>query len=378
MDREIKEYIESAIGLLVATQPLYGTVFLYLNKIENSQIPTMAVGITRRVDLALYYNPDFVKKLSKTELRAVLKHEALHVLLHHLTRVKHYAYAPKPFNIAADMAINCHIEGLPDGAVYPKTFGLPDNQSSEWYYDALKQEAEKQGLDPNQVPGDGDTIDDHSLWEDFDDDIIKEKLRNIGEQAIKAQESKSWGSIPGDLAAQIIAANKPVVNWKKEVRYFINRLILAGRKNTRMRPNRRYGYTNPGAKKDFTSKLLVAFDTSGSVSDAQLQEFATELNGMIDCVQVDFVTFDTQLHDQPKEFKKRKKKIDVKGRGGTCFEPIIELADKMEYDGLIVFTDGYAPFPPKPRCRMLWAVCEQDRNVNFPYGKKVVIEKKRN
>tara|TARA_Y100000034_G_C6897051_1_gene413790 strand:+ start:500 stop:1633 length:1134 start_codon:yes stop_codon:yes gene_type:complete len=374
-DTKAKNKLEAAISKLVAFQPLYGEVFLHLNKKERKSIPTLAVGVIRRVDLALYYNPDFISKLTPTELRGVLKHEALHVLLHHLTRAKHFAFNFRGYNIAADCAINCHIEGLPEGALYPSTFQLEDNQSSEWYYEKLKKECEDEGKDFSDLPG--DTLDDHSMWEEFDDDIVEEKIRNIAEKAIKEQEKKGWGNISGNLAQQIIAANKPVVNWKKEVRWFINKLVLMGRKHTRMRPNRRYGMIAPGTKRNYTSKLLVSFDTSGSVSDSQLEYFATELNGMIDHVQVDFVQFDTRIHGKPAPYSKKASKIDIIGRGGTNFHPVIELADEQKYDGLIVFTDGYAPFPDRPRTRVLWAVCEQDRDVAFPYGKKVVIEQKK-
>tara|TARA_A100001011_G_scaffold389500_2_gene471108 strand:- start:2048 stop:3184 length:1137 start_codon:yes stop_codon:yes gene_type:complete len=372
-----KARLESAISKLICFQPLYGEVFLHLNKKSSKKIPTLAVGVIRRVDLALYYNPDFIDGLTSKELRAVLKHEALHVLLHHLTRAKHFAYNMRGYNIAADCAINCHIEGLPDGALYPHLFELENDKSSEYYYEKLKKEAEEKGGDFDDViKGKGDTVDDHSMWEDFDDDIVEEKVRNIAEKAIKEQEKKGWGNINGNIAAKIIAANKPVVNWKKEVRWFINKLVLMGKRNTRMRPNRRYGIKSPGSKRNYTSKLLVAFDTSGSVSDKQLEYFATELNGMIDHVKVDFIQFDTKIYGDPKPYERRKSSIEIIGRGGTCFHPVIEMADEKKYDGLIVFTDGYAPFPDKPRARVLWAVTEQDSGVQFPYGKKVVIEEK--
>ena len=143
--REIRDRIEGDIAKLITFQPLYGTVFMSLNKIESRKIPTLAVGVTRRVDLALYYNPEFVDGLSRTELRAVLKHEALHVLLHHISRAKHFSYSMRGYNIAADMAINQHIEGLPEGCFYPSTFNLPERESSEWYYESLKKEADKDG-----------------------------------------------------------------------------------------------------------------------------------------------------------------------------------------------------------------------------------------
>jgi len=50
--------------------------------------------------------------------------------------------------------------------------------------------------------------------------------------------------------------------------------------------------------------------------------------------------------------------IKVIGRGGTYFQPVIDYIDKnKEYDGLIIFTDGWAPIPTTPknkRTRILW------------------------
>ena len=89
---------------------------------------------------------------------------------------------------------------------------------------------------------------------------------------------------------------------------------------------------------------MVAFDTSGSVSDDQLEYFANELNGMIDHVQVDFVQFDTEITYGPKPYTKKAGKIGIEGRGGTNFYPVVDMASEMEYDGLVVFTDGEALF----------------------------------
>ena len=379
-DSEMRERLDSAISKLVTFKPLFGTVFLFLNKIEEESVKTMGVGTTRRVDLALYYNPEFVKKLTSDELKAVLIHEALHVLLHHIIRATYFDYNMKNYNITADMAINCNIVNLPDGALYPKNFGLPDFEAAEWYYEKLKKESENNHTDiVGLSAGKGDLADDHSKWGECEEDVIKEKVRGIATRAINEQEKRGWGDIPGNIATQVIAANKPIINWKKEVRYFINKLVLMGRRNTRMRPNRRYGYVNPGNKRDFTSRLLVGIDTSGSVSDKDLELFLDELNGMIDHVECDMIFFDTQLYGKPTPFNKKAKKLDVMGRGGTSFHPIVSMVDELDYDGLIIMTDGYAPFPDKPKARVLWCMYPAGEKVDPPWGKKVVIDlKKRN
>jgi predicted metal-dependent peptidase len=391
MNRQAKNRLETAVSILISFSPLYGTVFFSLNKVQNDSIPTMGVGPIRKVDIGLYYNPDFVMSLTKQELIAVLKHEALHLLLHHLERAKLFSYHHKLFNIAADLAINSHIENLPQGALYPKNYELEEGLSADKYYAILKKEQEENGNGKGDgkgkgkgplsdlVNGDQDTLDDHSLWDDFDKDIINEKIRRIAERAVKEQEKRGWGSVSGNLVSQILEANKPKVNWKKEVRYFIGKLVVMGRKSTRMRDNRRtyelYPYLNPGSKRRYTSRLLVAFDTSGSVSDKKLELFVNELSGMIDQVIVDTIMFDTQVYDQPKPFKRKKQKVEIVGRGGTCFEPVVRLADELKYDGLIIFTDGDAPIPQKPKCRVMWCLTSSDANRhNFAYGKKVVIE----
>lgn len=126
-----QDRIDSAISKLIAFKPIFGTVFLFLNKIQDRGMPTMAVGVIRRVDLGLFYNPEFVMKLTHNELKAVLIHESLHILLHHITRSEHFGMNRKGYNIAADMAINCHIPSLPENCFYPKTYSLPDFESAD-------------------------------------------------------------------------------------------------------------------------------------------------------------------------------------------------------------------------------------------------------
>jgi predicted metal-dependent peptidase len=143
VERKASGYLASRISMLVAFKPIYGTVFLFLNKTATWSMPTMGVGPIRKTDLALYYNPDFVLSLSDTEIDAVLIHEALHVLLHHIERGTHYGYHPRLYNVAADMAINTFISGLPPYCVLPKQIGENNEQASDYYYGVLKKKKEQ-------------------------------------------------------------------------------------------------------------------------------------------------------------------------------------------------------------------------------------------
>ena len=317
-NQDAQDRLDSAISKLVTFKPVFGTVFLFLNKKQRRDLPTMGVGILRRVDLGLFYNPEWIMSLTNMELRAVLQHEALHVLLHHIARADHFSFNPRGFNIAADLAINCHISGLPDGGLFPQAFNLPNHESAEWYYKKLKNEAEEKNQGIGEfAEGKGQLVDDHAGWGECEDDVIKEKIRSIADKAIKAQEEKGWSGIGTSLAEAIVSANKPVVNWKREVRWFINKLVVSGRKTTRTRINRREQalkgrredklkdvYIQPGSRRDHQSKLLVAIDTSGSVSEAEAQAFIGEINGMIDYVECHVTMFDTTIQCEPVEVKR--------------------------------------------------------------------------
>ena len=62
---------------------------------------------------------------------------------------------------------------------------------------------------------------------------------------------------------------------------------------------------------------------------------------------IDILQFDCGLKQPLLTIKKAKTEIKELGRGGTNFQPIIDYFEKARkpYDGLIIFTDGYAPQP---------------------------------
>lgn len=388
LNKDAKDRLESAIAKLILFKPIFGTVFIYLNKIQTKEIPTMGVGVIRRTDLGLLYNPDFLLSLTSNELRAVLQHEALHLLLHHIVRSSFFSYNPKLFNIAADAAINCHITGLPKGAIYPENFKLPNFESAEWYYEKIKEEVDNNG--EGSLEGKGNLADSHDGWAEAEDDIIKEKIKSIAEKGIKAQEEKGWSEIGSGLAKAIIDANKSTIDWKRTVKYFIQKMVLTGSKQTRTRINRREQasrvvrelndpfrniYIQPGVKRDHTSKLLVALDCSGSVSDRELQAFVGEINGMIDHVECHVTMFDTRMLCEPFPIQKKVNNLEIMGRGGTDFEPVIRYVEAHNYDGLIMFTDGFCSFPQPPKnVRVLWGITPPGDSVIPPYGKRVRVE----
>jgi predicted metal-dependent peptidase len=130
------------------------------------------------------------------------------------------------------------------------------------------------------------------------------------------------------------------------------RFHIVGRRLTRMKPNQCYGFQYMGSRYDFTTRLLFAVDVSGSMSGQDLALGFSVINRFftygVEAIEV--IQFDTEIKGDPVSLKR--------GRGGASCAPVMRFLDEhRDYDGAIIFTDGYAPVPPRPknrRTRVLW------------------------
>lgn len=189
------------------------------------------------------------------------------------------------------------------------------------------------------------------------DDLLVDR---INEQIRSAHENQSWGTVTGKLREQILATLKPKLDYRTVLRQFRMTILSTQRRLTRMKPSRRYGFLYLGSRRDFTTQLLFAVDVSGSISHEDLQRGFSIVNQFFKygVETIDVIQFDTEIKGDPITLKKARYRLNVMGRGGTSFGPIMQYIDThRQYDGLIVFTDGYASTPPKPknrRTRVLW------------------------
>lgn len=199
-----------------------------------------------------------------------------------------------------------------------------------------------------------------SLWEE--DSMMGCTIDAIIEDIVSS--GTGWGSLAGTLAETIIANSKARIDYRKTLTGFRASILSSKRHLTRMRPNRRSGFENMGSIRRFDTNLLIAVDVSGSISDEVLTHFYSVIAKIFKygIEYVDVVQFDCSLSDI-QTFEKVKKRIDIVGRGGTSFQPIFDfVAKNYKYDGLIIFTDGYAPKPQKPKrlkTKVVW-VCNDE------------------
>jgi predicted metal-dependent peptidase len=194
--------------------------------------------------------------------------------------------------------------------------------------------------------------------EDWDEDTLFDE--RINEVIRVAQASNRWGSIAGKLRERVLTALKPKLDYRAILRQFRTSILATNRVLTRMKPSRRYGFQYMGSRRDFTTKLLVAVDVSGSIPSTDLERGFSLINQFFryGIEQIDVIQFDTEVKGPPLTLKRARRAIEVLGRGGTSFAPVLAYVDEhRDYDGLIIFTDGYAPVPPKPQnrhTRILW------------------------
>ena len=201
-----------------------------------------------------------------------------------------------------------------------------------------------------------------ALWEE--DSLMSSQ---IDIEIDKIQQSNSWGSLAGNISEMIIANTKARIDYRKVLSGFRASILSSKRHLTRMRPNRRSGFDNMGSIRRFNTKLLVAVDVSASVDSVSLSHFYSIIMRAFKygIEHIDVVQFDMELSEpQSLEVAQQKlKQFTITGRGGTSFQPAFDYAaEHPEYDGLIIFTDGCAPEPLKPKrlkAKVAWVLNDE-------------------
>ncbi|MBI4819196.1 MAG: hypothetical protein HY791_23190 [Deltaproteobacteria bacterium] len=339
------------------------------------------------------YNPDFIDSLGDSQLRDVLRFEAMRILL------KHPYLRRKEDPILSYQASNVTLqEYLSTTLPHPRAvdlFGTHDFdlQYFERYY-ALLSEMSRKGRGASQRKeseatragataqlkgksdsdlGDFDASSADSLdgyvsadqsgpqntesWQE--DDFLVER---VDDKIREAAESSSFGSFSGQAKGLILATLRPRLDYRAVLKRFRRSILSTERRLTRMRPNRRYGFDYLGSTYERATKLLFAVDVSGSMSELDIAKGFSIINRFfkVGIQQVDVLTFDAQLTSSVTTLKKARFEVKITGRGGTNFQPVLDYVDEHRgYDGLIVYTDGVAP-APKPLRRtstsVLWMI----------------------
>ena len=380
------EVLSSSIIQLIFKEPFYGHVMQALPRSFSNAIPTAAVGINNGLVEMLFNADFFINELNTSERVGVLKHEILHIVFRHLYRNKKYGKIKLIYNIAADLVVNQYIGNwqLPDNAIKINSFPelkLEENQTLEYYIEQLLT------IDNGKlsiiIPA--DYFDSHDIWDEMSNetndstkDIAAYKLdRIIIDSFEKASNSKDHGDIPREIKQAIFkiqASYKSNINWKKSLKIFAQHSMRSSVFLTHNRISKRFN-TRPGVKIKRSEKLLIAIDTSGSISEKELDVFFREIDLIYKTgAEIDIVECDAKIQG----FYKYNGVCpeNVSGRGGTDFDPVFEFINKgkLNYDGCIYLTDGYASAPKiKCRVKLLWVVTSDIDTSHLINGKIIKL-----
>ncbi len=286
-------------------------------------------------------NPILCEDISDKELEERLRVEVIRILLKHP-----YDRQPDSCSLTARASgSNCvigdsyHLQKVE--MEKPADFALPSNHHFEFYARSIQRQLKlMDGLGPTGEDSDSQQKADIAAnWQQ--DDLMTAQVNEV------ISGINSWGSLSGHLVEEIIASTKARVDYRKILAGFRASILSEKRKLTRMRPNRRSGFDAMGSRYDFTTHMIIGVDCSGSISKDDLRNFYSTINRFFQygIKQIDVVQFDTEL-GEVQTLLKASENIKVKGRGGTCFQPFIDfVAEHPEYDGALIYTDGYALKP---------------------------------
>ena len=270
---------------------------------------------------------------------------------------------------------------------------LDRKAGARYYYDKLKEakdEKDQNGtsgcpdfddLCDQMDSGDGDSLPDHSTWDEFENlseaeqKLIEKQLQKVLGDA-KEQTVKKRGSVPGEIEGVIVIEEivAPKFDWRGYIRRFTGISTKVFTKKIRRKENRRFS-DNPGLKIKMKQHMLLAIDTSGSVSDDELKEFMNEIHHIYKAgVDITIVQCDTSIRSI--ETYRGKNDLKVNGRGGTEFDPVLDYYNEnnKKYTSLVYFTDGECYTSVKPKGNVLWVISERSSmNEDLP-GKIIKLE----
>jgi predicted metal-dependent peptidase len=259
-----------------------------------------------------------------------------------------------------------------------------------YYYDKLKEAQDKKkqngtcgspamdnlldNIEMGNVPN-------HDTWDEFEglteaeQKLIDKQLQKVLNDA-KEQTVKKRGTVPGEIEGVIIVEEivPPKFDWRGYIRRFTGISTKVFTKKIRRKENRRFN-ENPGLKIKMKQHMLLAIDTSGSVSDSELKEFMNEIHHIYKAgVDITIVQCDTKIHSIKPYTGKHE--MDIHGRGGTEFDPVLEYynENQKKYTSLVYFTDGECSTSVKPKSNVLWVLSEQSYMNNSLPGKVIKLE----
>lgn len=396
---EIEAWLEAFVRdpSFLEAYPYYAAVLAKLTPVADPSVSRMAVSLH---DGRFYLHVNVESFIAEPQyLRGVLLHEVHHVVLGHLTHPK-FAEVEEPelMELAVEMSANENIEEpLPNPITWRaySACGVRAGQSTMEKYEALVEHLRKTGARPKPQPGQGGPLasttplDDHRHLRRGDKSpggvaqnalLIQRAVADAPEPPPEEANNRRWklaGETPGRLIEELAGttlAPETFVDWKQALRMFVARARAPV--HTWSRPSRRFPdrpFEVPGRtwspRRTDEPHLLVAIDTSLSMTRAELEEIARQLTVLGDRAHLVVAECDVEV---TRVYPFAGRIESVSGRGGTDLRPVFapSFLATQRVDGVIYFTDGEGKAPESPPpVPTLW-VLTKPHAFGCPWGER--------
>ena len=436
LSEEIETKLGAARTKLILDKPFLGALVLRLPmvKAKSDWCPTTFTDAKK-----FYYSEEYIDTISAEHVQFVMSREALHCGLSHFARrghrIKHLwdmacEYAVNPILVAegltppADVIIMQQYDNMSAEEIYPlleenennSDRDLTDNEKDDSSEDGKKDQAKNNQGQNNQKGKGGGSPDEDNKDKDedqggsgkqqqqssFGGDTPSEQPDMDGSgaeqpEALSATELDSlnilWQQRLAGAAQQAMTAGKLGDSMMRLVDFMLQpklpwRSLLAQYMTAIARDD--YSYSRPSSRRGdpalFPSlrsaqlNVTVALDTSGSISDKEINEFVSEIDAIKSTVRakISLQACDAKLAEGgPWTFEPwdefSRDNIKLKGGGGTSFVPVFDWVDRQDTrpDLLVYFTDADGKFPQaEPAYPVIWLVKGKKK---VPFGQRIQL-----
>lgn len=387
---DIETKLTAARTRLILDKPFLGALALRLPMIAADPAWCQTTSTDAR---SLYYNPAYIDALSMEQTQFVLANQALHCALSHFSRRQHRNRFR--WDIACDHAINPLLvsDGLrpPPGTLVLECFA---GMTAEEIYPCI---AENNSDEPEEQPrhegdGRGDTHEQAQGQKPDDAEDAQgaprpQPLSTSEQEALSAQwqqrlagaaqQAQQAGKLGGILGRMVGELMQPKLPWRLLLARYMTQ--CARDDYSYMRPSRREGSMILPSLRSAQADILVVLDTSGSISEQEIDEFMSEINAIKGQLRarITLHACDTALDaggpwlfEPWDEFRLPKA---IQGGGGTDFRPVFGWAARQgrEPDLLLYFTDALGDFPSfEPAFPVLWLI---KGRAPVPWGQRIQL-----
>lgn len=379
---EWRQSLSNARMAVSFATPLFAHVLFQCEVFWTHDIPTACATVQENKNI-IYLNPDFMTETLEgdKQFAFVLLHEVLHIFLMHIGRQTDMSYDATLWNIATDYCINLICAGAYEddagdvayATKYHSYLKKPENllydekyigMSSDEIYQMLVDENDGSVEDAIEAngggePGEGDsqvTLDEVSA-EQLDNTQQNQVKRAMSTAIASTDANGGIGDNEGGLVRTLRGMFTPKISWREQLQMLVSSSHREYTTYSRLshKSSSSGGIVFPSMDGQKLS-LVFGVDTSGSMSESDLQEAASELYGIVEQFEgwdIDLISCDTQANfigeyssEDQDDFSDIS--LDWLGGGGTNMSPMVRYAsDKVDLgddvNACIIVTDGFIP-----------------------------------